>query len=104
MKDFNFPLLNRPIDVSKDFMVQENNYFMAAEVLEFDSRTATGVVEFKRYARKPRVCFNQTSLPFEETMAWEFPPEYGEGLKVPSGDFLRFPSYGKSYNDCKSYV
>ncbi|OCT15486.1 alpha-xylosidase [Paenibacillus pectinilyticus] len=83
MKDFAFPISNRPIDISKDFTVQENTYFMAAEITQFDSRTATGVVQFRRYARKARICFNQVSMPFEETMPWEFPPEYDHHLSVP---------------------
>ncbi|HEY5586540.1 MAG TPA: hypothetical protein VIK78_18875 [Ruminiclostridium sp.] len=83
IKEFEYPMLNQTIDVSKDFVRQENNYFIATKMLDFDCNLKRGFLECKRYARKIRMCFNHMSIPFEETQPWEYPPKYDKDMKLP---------------------
>ena len=83
MREFDFRIFNRPIDVSKDFARQENLFFNAARVVDFDPDDASGTIEWKRYSRKLRLSFNQLSMPLEETASWEFPPEYYQDYILP---------------------
>lgn len=83
MREHDFPILNNPIDVSKEFAKLENIYFNSTRILNFNPVEAAGSIEWKRYGRKVRTSFNQILLPYEETIAWEFPPEYGEEKVFP---------------------
>lgn len=83
MKRDHIPLLNQPMDVSEDFLKMENHYFLATHLSEFDKATGKGLLHCKRHGRKVRNCFNQISMPFEETQGWEFPPEYSQDMDLP---------------------
>lgn len=83
MREHDFPILNQPVDVSREFAKQENTFFNGMKIINFDTDTASGIIEWKRYARKTRISFNQVMLPFEESKSWEFPPEYGEEQRLP---------------------
>ena len=76
-------ILNRQYDVSHDFFKQENHYFLASKIISYNAKTSTGILELKRNTRKVRLCFDQMTMPFEETSPWEFPPEYDADIKVP---------------------
>ena len=41
------------------------------------------MIRCNRYSRKVRMAFGQMVLPFDETKAWEFPPEYGQDYICP---------------------
>ena len=77
MKEYPFPILNQPIDISRDFLRMENPAFLPALIKSFDRAKATGTMLWKRNAYKVRMAFNQESVNFEETGAWEFPDVYG---------------------------
>lgn len=83
MRDLNFQAINGSQDVSTDFGQLENVWFVANRMTEFDPATGSGVLEWKRYQRKPRLAFNQIVAPLEPATAWEFPPEYGEASLLP---------------------
>ena len=76
-------MLNAPIDVSKEFDRVENIYFNSTKIAQIDPQGLAGQIEWKRYSRKLRTSFNQVLFPFEETIAWEFPPDYGEEKLLP---------------------
>lgn len=82
-QDYNVKLLNQPVDIEKEFASLENVYYLADAVSEFSAGEQQGVIHCKRYGRKGRLAFNDGRLPFEETDAWEFPPHYGTGKKLP---------------------
>ncbi len=82
-QDYNVVLLNQPIDVEKEFASYENVYYPAESVEEFDKRKQRGVIHCSRNGRKARMAFNDGRLPFEESQAWEFPPHYGMGKRMP---------------------
>jgi alpha-D-xyloside xylohydrolase len=77
MKDYPFPLLNQPLDISRDFHRMENPVFLPLRVKRFDRAKAEGLLLWRRNAYKIRMAFNQESVNLEETGAWEFPDVYG---------------------------
>jgi len=81
--EYQVDLLNAPQDVSRAFMRGENTYFCSNRLTGFDAETGRGSIEWKRYARKVRMAFNQGSMPFEESGAWEFPPQYAQNPSLP---------------------
>lgn len=82
MKKFAVDLLNQPIDVSKNFMKLENDYFILSKGT-FNKETMTGMVTCERHGRKPRLAFNEVISPFEKVQSWEFPPAYEEDMTIP---------------------
>lgn len=76
-------LLNQPVDISDAFECIENTLFLGHRLTAFDVATGCGRVEWKRYARKPRMAFDQVVAPFEPSPAWEFPPVYGQDPALP---------------------
>ena len=81
--EYQVDLLNAPQDTSRAFMKGENTYFCSNRLTAFDAETGRGSIEWKRYARKVRMAFNQGSMPFEESEAWEFPPQYAANPSLP---------------------
>ncbi|MEI8242263.1 MAG: TIM-barrel domain-containing protein [bacterium] len=71
------------MDISDEFGQIENTFFLGNRITEFDVATGSGLVEWKRYARKPRMAFDQVVAPFESSPAWEFPPVYGQDPALP---------------------
>ncbi|MCK4516875.1 MAG: hypothetical protein KAU31_16550, partial [Spirochaetaceae bacterium] len=72
------PVLNEPVDVSRDFEDHRSTYFLADRLLAWDSETRTGSLRWKRHVRKLRFAFNQAGSVFEEAQSWSFPPDYQE--------------------------
>jgi alpha-D-xyloside xylohydrolase len=44
-----FDLLNTPIDVSNDFRSFENTFYLADSLTNFDPKTASGQIIYRRY-------------------------------------------------------
>jgi hypothetical protein len=42
LRDYDYPYLNQPSDVSEEFARQENHFFVAMGLDEFDPESATG--------------------------------------------------------------
>ena len=76
-------VLNQPFDISCEAESLANTYFLGNQVSAFDSATGTGLLQWQRYGRKPRMAFDQIAIPFEATPAWEFPPEYAQDPALP---------------------
>ncbi len=80
MSNVNFPVLNKAYDVSEEFIKQENRYFIAEKIKEYNSDKKKGKIEWKRHRRKTRMAFNQIIMPFkdmEDEDYWEFPLPIG---------------------------
>ena len=80
---YDVSMLNAPIDVSREFTKVENIYFHSARIKSIEAEGLSGKIEWKRYGRKLRTSFNQVLFPFEKSIAWEFPPDYGEDKNLP---------------------
>lgn len=76
-------LLNQPLDISSECERLENAFFLGHRLAAFDPAAGIGRLEWKRYARKPRMAFDQVVAPFEEAKAWEFPPVYAQDPALP---------------------
>lgn len=87
-------MLNEVVDVSREFEDLSNDYFFAASVESFDSKSGRGFVRWERFFKKKRMAFNQISPRFEEASPWEFPPVYGKDLILP---FEIAPISGKTF-------
>ncbi|MDE6137396.1 MAG: alpha-xylosidase, partial [Muribaculaceae bacterium] len=51
-------LLSMPKDMSEDFLDFSNTYFFADSLVDFDTATGTGHIEWKRQQLQPRQAFN----------------------------------------------
>lgn len=92
LKQHPYPLLNHPVDISRDFSNLENTMFLPEKLAAFDGPKAKGNVQWGRYAYKVRMAFNQEGINLIPTEPWEFPAEYG-GAKED------FPFSITFYND-----
>jgi alpha-D-xyloside xylohydrolase len=54
MEDYGAVLQNQPVDVSREFARQQNHYFIASKVTEFDPRSASGQILWMGLALKQR--------------------------------------------------
>jgi alpha-D-xyloside xylohydrolase len=77
MKEHPYPLLNHPVDISKEFSNMENTMFLPESLSNFDAVKASGDILWGRYAYKVRMAFNQEGINLVPTQPWEFPSEYG---------------------------
>ena len=71
MRDYQTLLLNSPVDVSKEFVKQENCYFNCTKVVNFDSSSKSGTLEWKRFSRKARMAFNQVTIDYQTHKVFE---------------------------------
>ena len=83
MSNPTFRVLNQSVDVSVEYEKLENHCFVADETVAFDWESGQGMLRWKRFARKPRMAFDQIVVPLEETKSWEFPPEYEQDPALP---------------------
>ena len=85
MKDFNFPVLNSQVDISHEFCKIENTFFNAGRVTEFDPRTASGILEWKRYTLQPSIAINQARTDFyPDRREFPHPPsEMSQDYELP---------------------
>jgi len=78
MKELSNPILNHPVDVSREFSNMENTIFLPEKLERFNSAKAEGDISFGRYAYKVRMAFNQEGINLITNPPWEFPNEYGD--------------------------
>lgn len=71
-------LLNAGPDCSIPFHTPANTFFHLDHITDFHPDRQAGRFLWRRHGLKTRMSFNQMSLPFEPTGAWEFPDEYGQ--------------------------
>ena len=69
MRDYDYPYLNQPSDVSEEFSRQENHFFIGTRLDEFDPENATGAIRWDRYTLRQRMSFNQVT-PLLEKTSW----------------------------------
>ena len=67
------PLLNQSLDVSKDFLRMEDEFFLANRLVEFDSGSATGWLEWQRHVLATSMAFNKVALTLKKSTGREFP-------------------------------
>jgi alpha-D-xyloside xylohydrolase len=70
LRNYDFPYLNQTPDVSQEFGKQENAFFLAMRMNDFDPKEATGSIEWRRHTLRQRMSFNQVTPIFEET-SWQ---------------------------------
>jgi alpha-D-xyloside xylohydrolase len=79
-----FDMLNAPVDVSPAFRDFTNTYYFAERISDFDPKTGTGKINYKRYEYFTRVAFNNMLGIFKPVVANEFPTtEYEESPTLP---------------------
>ena len=66
-------LLSMPKDMSDDFYDLANTYFFADSLVEFDTATGTGRVEWKRQQLMPRQAFNANTYLHQPLQSLDFP-------------------------------
>ncbi len=77
-------VLGDPVDVSQDFQKMENIYFIGSKVLDFNSETGQGTLEWDRYIRSTTLSFNKMDVTFARGRSTEFPgTEYDQDPKLP---------------------
>jgi alpha-D-xyloside xylohydrolase len=69
LRDYDYPYLNQPSDVSEEFSRQENHFFVGMRLDEFDPENATGAIRWDRYTLRQRMSFNQVT-PLLEKTSW----------------------------------
>lgn len=69
MRNYDFPYLNQTPEVSADFAKEENAFFVADRVSEFDPDSAAGTLEWVRHVLRQRMSFNQVT-PLLEQATW----------------------------------
>lgn len=74
MREYSVNFLNTPRDISKEFSCYDSIYFNAEELMDFSK--GEGKILYRRMMRKQRMSFNCVTVPFEESISWEFPAEY----------------------------
>jgi alpha-D-xyloside xylohydrolase len=85
MKEYEAAFQNQPVDVSEEFVKQQNHFFVGTEVKEFDPDTASGEILWRGLALKQRVSYHQLTLQFEDYKVWEDTPpeEYEDEQTLP---------------------
>jgi alpha-D-xyloside xylohydrolase len=77
-------VLGDPVDVSLDFQKMENTYFIGSKVVDFDTATGQGTLQWNRYLRSTTLSFNKLDLTFKRGQATEFPgAEYDQDPTLP---------------------
>ena len=72
------------VDVSQEFQKLEQVYFTGNKVINFDSESGNGTLEWARYTRQPGISFNKIDPGFVSTKSNEFPAsEYDENPVLP---------------------
>lgn len=77
-------LQSQSYDVSKDFGDYSNTYFFADKISDLDVATASGHINWKRYALDARQAFNTTVSAMNPLQMLDFPePEYDNDPNLP---------------------
>ena len=66
-------LLSMPKDISEDFLDLSNTYFFADSLVDFDTATGEGHVEWKRQQLMPRQAFNANTYLHQPLQSLDFP-------------------------------
>src|SRR5918911_462455 len=76
---------NQPIDMSEEWSKQENHFFIASKIEEFDRGSLSGKIRWKGQALKQRVSYHQLTPQLEEYKVWEDAPpgEYEDEQDLP---------------------
>jgi alpha-D-xyloside xylohydrolase len=85
MRQFANTVQNQPIDTSEEFAKQENHFFIASKIEEFDRNSASGKIRWQGQALKQRVSYHQLTPQFADYKVWEdVPPgEYEDEQNLP---------------------
>jgi alpha-D-xyloside xylohydrolase len=85
MRQFANTAQNQPIDMSEEFVKQENHFFIGSKIEEFDRISASGKIRWKGQALKQRVSYHQITPQFEDYKVWEGTPpgEYEDEQNLP---------------------
>src|SRR5919199_2509951 len=85
ISEYSVSLQNQPVDVSQEFVKQENHFFIGSSVERLDRGTATGKIRWKGMSLKQRVSYHQVTLPLGDYRVWEDAPpgEYEEDRDFP---------------------
>ena len=76
---------NQPIDMSEEWTKQENHFFIASKIEEFDRSSLSGKIRWKGLALKQRVSYHQLTPQLEDYKVWEDAPpgEYEDEQDLP---------------------
>ena len=76
---------NQPIDMSEEWSKQENHFFIASKIEEFDRGSLSGKIRWKGQALKQRVSYHQLTPQLEDYKVWEDAPpgEYEDEQDLP---------------------
>jgi alpha-D-xyloside xylohydrolase len=76
---------NQPIDMSEEWTKQENHFFIASKIEEFDRSSLSGKIRWKGQALKQRVSYHQLTPQLEDYKVWEDAPpgEYEDEQDLP---------------------
>ena len=66
MRQFANTVQNQPIDTSEEFAKQENHFFIASKIEEFDRNSASGKIRWQGQALKQRVSYHQLTRQFAD--------------------------------------
>jgi alpha-D-xyloside xylohydrolase len=90
LRDYDYPYLNQPSDVSEEFARQENHFFVAMGLDEFDPEGATGTIRWDRYTLRQRMSFNQVTPLLEKTSWGEMGSSFEDDKyaeEFPTGEY-----------------
>src|ERR671939_1889411 len=76
---------NQPIDMSEEWSKQENHFFIASKIEEFDRGSLSGKIRWKGQALKQRVSYHQLTPQLDDYKVWEHAPpgEYEDEQDLP---------------------
>lgn len=97
MRQFANTVQNQPIDVSEEFGKQENHFFIASKIEEFDRNSAPGKIRWNGQALKQRVSYHQLTPQLEDYKVWEDTPpgEYEDVQDLPFSVSFVTPRTGR---------
>src|ERR687885_797910 len=85
MRHYANTVQNQPIDMSEEWSKQENHFFIASKIEEFDRGSLSGKIRWKGQALKQRVSYHQLTPQLEDYKVWEDAPpgEYEDEQDLP---------------------
>ena len=71
--------------MSEEWAKQENHFFIASKIQDFDKSSVSGKIRWKGLALKQRVSYHQITPQFEDYKVWEDAPpgEYEDEQELP---------------------
>lgn len=85
MRHYANTVQNQPIDMSEEWTKQENHFFIASKIEEFDRSSLSGKIRWRGQALKQRVSYHQLTPQLEDYKVWEDAPpgEYEDEQDLP---------------------